>query len=434
MRKCFNSSKKKRGEKLPMIKKSALLQYIVIYVMLLVQGTAFENTYHDLFQISIFIIGIVYGVNCFLSKKEFTQTAVLVVSLFITYIVTKGSLTIASVITLINTFLLVICAYKICPDKVVERTIKLIYGLSLISLALYAIQMLNPNLLKSISIPYTFASGDAYWVNGTRVDLVIYFNFVFSFSPYAQRLRNSGLYTEPGVHAMVLTAALYLLLYNKEKIPVKKFNRYLLVLIITMISTQSTMGIMCLGIVLMYLLFTNRADIGNAKIVLILAGIVVLIASVSQGLNSFLYKNVLNKIYDVNKGMIDLTVSTGASRIESIRVDMELALTHPFGVGYLDYIPMWNALKKNIPDTASCVGITKNLAVFGFIPIIYVVVYYCNVFRNKNKSLAISYCACLLIMFFSQPNLFAPVLMLVSYMADKEISFETDNYNLGVEL
>lgn len=417
-----------------MIKKSALLQYIVIYVMLLMQGTAFENTYHDLFQIAIFVIGIAYGVNRFLSKKEFARTAVLVVSLFITYIVTKGSLTIASVITLINTFLLVTCAYKICPDKVVERTIKLIYGLSLISLVLYAIQMLNPNLLKSISLPYTFKSGDAYWVNGTRVDLVIYFNFVFSFSPYAQRLRNCGLYTEPGIYAMVLTAALFLLLYNKEKIPAKKFNRYLLVLIITMISTQSTMGIMCLGVVLVYILFTNRADMGNVKIIMILVGVVMVAVSISQGLNSFLYKNVLNKIYDVNKGIIDLTVSTGASRLESIRADMEIALTHPFGVGYLDYIPMWNTIKRNIPDTASCVGFTKNLAVFGFIPIVYTVIYYCNVFRNKNKSLAVSYFICLLIMFFSQPNFFAPVLMLVSYMADKEISFEMDDYNLGVEL
>lgn len=414
-----------------MIKKSALLQYMVIYVMLLVQGTAFESTYHDLFQIAIFVIGMAYCVNRFLSKKEFAQMAVLVLSLFITYIVTKGSLTIASVITLINTFLLVACAYKICPDKVVERVIKLIYVLSIISLLFYAIQMLNPSLLKRMSIPYKFASGDAYWVNGTRVDLIIYFNFLFSFNPYAQRLRNCGIYSEPGVYAMVLTAALFLLIYNKERMNAKIFRRYLLVFIITMISTQSAMGIMCLGVVLIYILFINRSDMGNVKKILILAGVVVVIASISQGLDSFLYKNVLSKIYDFNKGVIDLTVSTGASRVESIRADMELTLMHPFGVGYLDYVPMWNAIKKNIPDTASCVGLTKNLAVFGFITIMYTIAYYCNVFRNKNKSLAVSYCICLLIIFFSQPNLFAPVLMLVSYMADKEITFEMDDYDLG---
>ena len=416
-----------------MIKKSALLQYIVIYVMLLVQGTAFENTYHDLFQIAIFVIGMAYCVSRFLSPKKFVQIAVMVLSLFITYIVTKGSLTIASVITLINNFLLVMCAYKICPDKVVERIIKVIYGLSIISLVFYVIQMLNPNLLKSMSIPYTFASGDAYWVKGMRVDLIIYFNFLFSFSPYAQRLRNCGIYTEPGVYAMVLTAALFLLLYNKERMIAKNFNRYLLVFIITMISTQSTMGIICLGVVLAYILFINRTDMKNVKTILTVAAVIVITVSISQGRDSFLYKNLLNKIYDVNKGIIDLTVSTGASRIESIRADMELALTHPFGVGYLDYIPMWNAIKRNIPDTASCVGLTKNLAVFGFIPIIYAIVYYCNVFRNKNKSLAVSYCICLLIMFFSQPNLFAPVLMMVSYVADKKIAFEINDYNLEDE-
>ncbi|RJV45100.1 hypothetical protein DWX57_08795 [Coprococcus sp. AF19-8AC] len=416
-----------------MINKSALLQYIVIYVMLLVQGTAFENTYHDLFQAAIFVIGIVYCVKQFLSKKKFIHITVLVISLFITYILTHGSLTIASSITLINTFLLVACVYKICPDKVSDRIIKLIYGLSIISLVFYAIQMINPSLLKSISIPYTFASGDAYWVNGKRVDLIIYFNFLFSFSPYAQRLRNCGIYTEPGVYAMVVTAALFLLIYNKKKMPAKKFNRYLFVFIITMISTQSTMGLMCLGVILLYLLFINRADMGNVKIILILAGVVVAVVSISQGLDSFIYKNILKKIYDVNKGIIDLSVSTGASRIESIRADMKLALTHPFGVGYLKYIPMWNAIKKNIPDTASCVGLTKNLAVFGFIPIIYTISYYCNVFRNKNKSFSVSYCVCLLIMFFSQPNFFAPVLMLVSYMADKEISYEEKDCNWRVE-
>ena len=401
--------------------------------MLLVQGTAFENTYHDLFQIAIFVIGMAYCVSRFLSPKKFVQIAVMVLSLFITYIVTKGSLTIASVITLINNFLLVMCAYKICPDKVVERIIKVIYGLSIISLVFYVIQMLNPNLLKSMSIPYTFASGDAYWVKGMRVDLIIYFNFLFSFSPYAQRLRNCGIYTEPGVYAMVLTAALFLLLYNKERMIAKNFNRYLLVFIITMISTQSTMGIICLGVVLAYILFINRTDMKNVKTILTVAAVIVITVSISQGRDSFLYKNLLNKIYDVNKGIIDLTVSTGASRIESIRADMELALTHPFGVGYLDYIPMWNAIKRNIPDTASCVGLTKNLAVFGFIPIIYAIVYYCNVFRNKNKSLAVSYCICLLIMFFSQPNLFAPVLMMVSYVADKKIAFEINDYNLEDE-
>ena len=418
-----------------MVRVKDILQYITIYMVLLVQGTAFESIYHDFFQLIIFFISGIYY-YCYkhtLSKRSFAKLMVVSFSLFVSYIGTKGSTTIGSIITFFNAFLLVICVYDICPEKIAKRTVELTCLLSLSSLFFYAIQMINPELLKRISIPYIFDSGDQYWQNGTRVNLIIYFNFLFSYNPYAQRTRNCGIFTEPGVYAMVLTAALFLLLYNKDKFEIKTFKKYIAILIIAMISTQSTMGFLCLAIILVYILLDKREkNMGNIKNVLILACIVVLIVSRYQGTESMVYKHLLSKIYDFDSGVLNLAVSTGRSRIESIRVDMSIALQNPFGVGYRDYIPLWNSIKENIPDRASCVGITKNLAVFGFIPVFYIFAYYCNVFRNSNKKLAVCYCICLIIIYLSQPNLYSPVLMLVSYVADKKEDTGRSESNMRV--
>ena len=402
-----------------MIEIRAVIQYLIIYILLLVQGTAFESNHHDFFQIVIFFLGISYCYKRTVSKSTLSKIMVIALSLLVSCIVTQGSMTLGSIITLINTFLIVMCAYKLCPEKIAERAVKLICLFSLLSLVFYTAQMLNPEFLRRISIPYTYNTGDQYWQNGSRVDLVIYFNFLFSYNPYAQRLRNCGIFTEPGVYAMVLTAALFLLLYNKDKFEMKSFKRYLIILIVTMVSVQSAMGFICLAIIFAYVLMNKRENMGNIKKVLILAGVAVLLVSIYQGTESIIYRNLLSKIYDFDASAVDLSVSTGKSRLESIRADMSIALQNPFGVGYRDYTPLWNSIKENIPDRASCVGLTKNFAVFGFIPVIYTLVYYCNVFRNKNKMLSVCYCICLIIIYLSQPNLYSPILMLVSYMADK---------------
>lgn len=72
--------------------------------------------------------------------------------------------------------------------------------------------------------------------------------------------RNNGIFSEPGRYQIVLNTAIYFLLMFPKLFSenMAKVYKYLVVLIITLLTTGSTNGYMGLGIVLLMFLLANK--------------------------------------------------------------------------------------------------------------------------------------------------------------------------------
>lgn len=97
--------------------------------------------------------------------------------------------------------------------------------------------------------------------------------------------RNAGLYNEPGSHQIFLNMALFYLLsgnftvYKKRK----NFVAATIILIATILTTQSTTGYMCLAVVLCTVAFRKNGGVQNNKIkILAIIAILVLIIVENQ--------------------------------------------------------------------------------------------------------------------------------------------------------
>lgn len=72
--------------------------------------------------------------------------------------------------------------------------------------------------------------------------------------------RNNGIFNEPGLYQMVLNTALYFTMFFPEQLKcgAKKQERYMLILIIAIVTCQSTTGYLSLGAIIVGYLMTKQ--------------------------------------------------------------------------------------------------------------------------------------------------------------------------------
>lgn len=360
------------------INKKAINHYLLIYLLIVFQESILFNMYSS----AIYVFTIVLSGMFLLSRRKLLSSKymifvyVLAILLVGVVFISRGSLSIASVLNILSRFLLVLLVYEFDKKHFSERYIKLVAFLAGISLPLFAIQCVNANILKTILPEYVFLERGRYY--GT---------LLFSYSNWHE-FRNIGIATEPGRYQIYLTAALYLLLFRTERynLSFAKQRLYGVLIISALVTAQSVTGyISLLLIILTYILITNKRQNNNKSFIVIAIGII-LIYLLLQGSESILYKSFLNKIMN-NSGELDLTVSSGGSRIVSILTDFKIALDYPLGAGYEIYQSKWLSYKVGTSyDESSCVGLTGNLAAIGFPATVLVWIFYIYYAKKNSKS------------------------------------------------
>lgn len=387
------------------IRKNAVIHYLLLYMVLIFQGSVFFNNNQDILYISVFlIVAVMAGIKHFKFQKRYiTNLILLLFSLFITFITSGGSLSIASILNILSRFLLVYIAYYYNEDKFIERFLKLNVFLAAISIVMYALQMVNINIITAI-LPRETSSSNIY-----------YGKFLYTYAYGSSR--NCGIYTEPGLYSIVLTAALFVALFFETGLSAKQQRIYTSVLVIALVSAKSTTGYLSLLIILGFLLMKSKTMHITKTARWILLGIIIFVAiDLYIGENGLIQRYFIDKLFS-SDGKIDLTVSSGKSRYYSMIADMNIAKSHPFGIGYSTYSDIWrNYLEVFIPDRSSCVGITKSCATIGLFStaiIIYFLVENC--FRSyKDKGVVVLFIVLLLNITLGQPQILFPALMILT--------------------
>lgn len=391
-----------------------ILQYGLILLALSFQGSVSYRYNEPQFL----ILAVVICIPLLVLKKQYRINRktnfinyyfwifIILLLLLLSSLINGGSLSISSIGNVFARLLVPFCAYLCDASNFCKRFLKVSVFFAAVSLFGYALQLVFPQLL---------------YVTGSNMAGIFIYNPLFSWNYKIHCFKNVGIYTEPGVYAIVLCSTLCLLLFKSYDCGLEKksFNRYLIIILAAIVTTQSTTAYVETMAVIMFWLFETRykTDTRKTKYWLISALILIISFDLLRGSEGLFYKNVVMKMFKMGK--LDLSVSTGKSRVVSMLADLEIVKRYPFGAGFTIYQSLWaELLTEHIWDTSSCMGITKCLASYG-IPA--VTVYLAYLFRriSLRKGRALESISILTIFTFStatQPQIFYPTLMFLFFI------------------
>lgn len=410
------------------IRKSTIVQYFLIYILICFQGSLAFRYYNTLF------IAIAFFAAAYVGIKKHEQIPghfllfliVLTISLIMEILLTNGGVYLSSIVSILARFCIVLAAYWYIEDTFVERFVKMIVFLAVISFIGFCIVSIEPNILKKLMIEHKEIM-NTYW---SSYSVSLYGGILFAFSSGTGR--NIGIFHEPGLYQIVLNSALYLMLFKRDKLNItnKQYNVFLVVLAITLLSTMSTTGIIgMIALFCVYFVFYKEKTNRKIKGLLLITIICAIIVSYFSGGSGYLDKYVFSKIFS-DGGQIDFSNSTGSSRILSLISDLSIFRQHIFGIGYVNYNNAFknNLLDKTISDTSSCVGLTQVLAILGIVVFAVIIFYYIYLMsKNLTTAQKIGFIVFFINTSLAQPYIWFPaivVLLLMRENLSKESNFE----------
>lgn len=412
------------------IRKSTIVQYFLIYILICFQGSLAFRYYNTVFVV-IALLAAVYV--CLKNHKQipghyFLFLIVLTMSLIMEILLTDGGVYLSSIVSILARFCIILAAFWYMEDKFAERFVKTTIFLSIISIVGFIIVSIAPDLLKNIMMEHK-ETMSTYWSTYT---VSLYGGMLFAFS--SATARNIGIFHEPGLYQIVLNSALYLVLFKRNQLNItdKEYNAFLFVLVATLLSTMSTTGIIgMIALFCVYFVFYKDKSQRKTKWLFVVIVICAIIVSFFAGDNGYLNKYVFSKIFS-NEGHIGFSNSTGKSRILSLISDFSIFKQHPFGIGYANYNEAFkdNLLDKTISDTSSCVGLTQVLAILGIV-VFAVIIFYYIYLMNKNMSMAqkIGFIVFFINTSLAQPYIWFPAIVVLLFI--KESQSEEKNFELS---
>ena len=154
-----------------------------------------------------------------------------------------------------------------------------------------------------------------------------YYNFGFAYPTVVDhRTRNFGIFREPGVYQFFLILALYLNNWKTEWDKEWKLWLVNVILAVTMLSTQSTNGIVELGLLIVIVFFDKKLYKSRAISALFALAALAVAAVVAY---SLLTKTILYDYLRVVFLKLVVRSNSATARMESILVDLRFFLSNP---------------------------------------------------------------------------------------------------------
>ena len=427
------------------ISKSAVYQYILIYLMLVFNGT---NLYQQasinapstltLVQVAIIIVFCLYSLH---KKAKGTCAYPLILFAFLlvsTVIVryTAGGVGLQVMLEYGSHIFLVYLAIIANTNKFIERTIKVVTFFAVISIIGYIIQLLSPSILQKLLTSYASIFNDSDWSTGERILInKRVWGIIFFSMREGELQRNIGIFTEPANYQIVLNVTLFMLLFFQKYLSydLRKIIKVFFLLSIALITTQSTSGyIVYFAILLIYILSNKRnSDSSFAgtlkRNILLLVGIGICLLGIDFLVNnqrSILYTVAISKLIG-NNGTFDLNAGSGYYRMVTIESCFNLMIKNPFGVGF----DTANMVTKNIVSGAAGGAFITFGAAYGLIPFIVVLLWiFLPVIKNIQMSIPIKilFVFMFLEIGMAQSKVFYPFLISIPL-----IQYIHDNSNLS---
>ena len=303
----------------------------LIYLLYIEHGTNILNfaSMSVVLPLTILVCFLSFNYHCLLSKKMVFIFGILLMNHLITGILSGASISegfnFAGWLEMVFVVMAVRLIYKL-DDDAMTKFLSMVYLFACISLICYTLVIggLGNILIRLFSI-YRTGMGN---VAGK-------FLYVYNLN---HPERNSGIFTEPGIYQLVLIMCIYVLLFMRDRISLtdKAVARYLIVLLITLITTKSAAGYVGLFAVIIGTLLKRKERKDIIIVGIMIAAFTYLIYNYyTQGSNSILEKYFFGKFVETQKR--SLTLSSGGARLVAMQMGWKAAISHPFGIGYLNW-------------------------------------------------------------------------------------------------
>ena len=367
------------------VKKSALFQYLLIYIMLLCNSSNFYAYKVDGNIVTQYILIAAMVVFLLLKKSVLSKQALTCVFVLLSFTIfvrlLQGGIGLSFWNEMAIKILCVAVAISIDNERFLDRFVKTVVVFAVISMFFWGLQLAGINLAKMIFTRFVTRNNSiTYDYEGYRTvtNLPGYGQLIYSYLE-VYRHRNIGIFSEPGVYQMVINAAICILLFFSQYIEIKPQRRkaYFFILSICLITTQSTSGYLGYLAILMAVLIKRRAN--NQEIievnwkgyVISAVGIGAIVLSVdyfTRGTNSLIYVSILSKLF-TNNNQFSLVAenSTGQYRVASLTMSLLAMVKCPLGMG----VEKWNSFYK-LNELAGAGGWPfKFGAIMGVVPLAY---------------------------------------------------------------
>lgn len=414
------------------IKKSAVKQYVLIYLMMLFNGGVLYPVLEADMPTSLMIITyaiVGYGIAVFfIKKREYENWYCMVISIFLLLSIifvryTVGGVGINSLMEYLVCIMVAMLAACVDRELFVTRIINLVYAIAEISVVCYLFQINSPEWLKMIFKPFasTFGYNDwssaAYGGNVVRASYMAWGKLFFSMRD-GEMSRNLGIFTEPGNYQIVLNSALFLLMFLPElyTFSPKQLKRRFFAIVVALLTCQSTSGyliffIFCITFFVSRKQYENMSGVRRIITLLVFLALGALVVDYNIRENdSLLNTAVLSKLFD--NGSVDVTISTGYWRLGTTGTSIMLMIMHPLGNGFnTTFSTIQNQLAGSAGGALMAFG-----AALGIIPFIATVIWFVRpIFKDSRFDIPvkIAYLVMYIQISLAQSKVFYPFLVAI---------------------
>lgn len=332
------------------IHKNTMMQYALIYLMLILNQSHIQRIFIGPsagVSLTIIFFLLAYLIFCHRHRAANGMLFCLFILLSVVFIrFTQGGIGLGFCYEIILKVLIVYAAILSNPQKFMTRFIKVVVVFAVISIFGWIQQIVGLDLMSKLAPAYRDYSTQYSWVNGYRIERPLYVHGILLYTTSDwEPMRNVGIFTEPGIYQMILNTALCVLLFFADKVHIKEKTkkRYTVILVLTVLTTQSTTGYFAIAFLfLCSLLFDKSAHSGQKKniITFIVAGVTVLAGDfLFRGEDSLFYKAIISKVF--SEGTFSITESTGIYRMAGIGMAIKAMIENPFGLG----VDKWDIFK-----------------------------------------------------------------------------------------
>lgn len=363
--------------------------------------------------LTILVCFLYFSYHCQLTRKMFVMFGILLLNHLITGFLSGASISEGFNFTgwmeMLFVVMAIILVYELDNDAM-SKFLSMVYLFACISLICYTLIMMGAgNILIRLLPTYRTGMGN---VAGR-------FLYVYNIN---HPERNSGIFTEPGIYQAILIMCIYVLVFMRERISLtnKVVARYLIVLLITLITTRSAAGYIGLFAVVIGVLLKHKERSDFAIVGIMIVGFIYLVYNYyTQGSNSILEQYFFGKLVETQKR--SLTLSSGGARLVAMQMGLQSAISHPFGIGYLN----WENQLFQIYGTKFGTGnaLFTQLGTRGFIAFFISIYLAIKPAFERRKGWLEFILFCFLFVYIAtvQAKILYPVIVLVAYLPRREL-------------
>lgn len=356
------------------INKKRIAQYFACFC-----AASFCGAYwFELYKLPLLTVTCLIGFWIFLNSRGIRLRAPIVactlmlVAFMLVRMLTSDGIGITDWLTVSGQILIAYLAFEVDRDKAPRMFINVCAVLCAVSLVFYCIQSFNPGILTRLLSPTQY---------GNRV---LYGKWFYVFRPYnlmVEANRNNGIFTEPGRFQVVITAALFILFFFRDRVNYSSKGYIWLIMLFaaTMVTTGSTTGYFSLAILVAFFLLHQETRQKNLKrrifaVIAVLLAVLLYEYSV-MGSNSILGMYVFDKLADTD---ITDQYSSGGARLRMLNIVLNAIIKHPLGAGQ-DYITGL----MDVVNTAGA-GLFRFIAAIGAIPSVAMLIWFSRPFFKRK--------------------------------------------------